>query len=1048
MRRVNWVTAGLLALAACDDAGVKIDAADGGLDATPIVDMAVDAGGADATLIDATMDATADAAIDAAVDAGPDRRGETVSIELGPYTGDIPDGAGPARVFVSTEAGDLVGGPAATGTVGDWILENDVARFVVEADRRVIGPCPYGGTLIDGDVKRDGPAAGQDVIGESCLLLHLAQTLKPDRYEIVNDGSDGNAAILAVTGHMELLDFINLNGLLRGFGLPIMVGYSTEVLLPLTVTEYYILRPGDRGVRVVTALRNDGRDAIHTPYGHLLDSGGVVDFFNPAGPFGGFGYRGLSPQALQAEPLVMLGFVGALASYAYVPEPDPALVFDFPRSGSYVTVSGVAVSILGNDNVLPTIIAQPNAHPGLAGILHLDPGAQFVNARWMLVAGEDPADLINDAWRVIGQPTGVVRGAAAPNVTVSALDVMGRTVGQSRAGDDGAYSMRVPPGLVTLRAFAHGRATVEVPGVAVLPDVDVEQDIEVGAASAISVRITRPDGTPSAGKITVLCEGDCPSPPTANDEDVSIDGPLGGSAAVVFAGMDGMAHIPVAPGQYRVTVSRGITWSTWPADAVTTGGMLIDIAEGADVQIDAEIASVIDTTGALSADFHVHGINSPDAPVANPSRVRTFLAEGVDVLVATDHDFVTDYRPDIIAAGAEAELASVVGVELTTFSYGHYNGFPLQRDANSPDGGAFDWAGGAGPNLSPAQIFDWFEEQPGEQVIQVNHPDGGYFGSVGARPLTGISLTDPTVFRLPAVEPDPVTGDTGLWDEGFTAFEVFNGLGRGKFWSTGRWWFQMLGRGFTPTATAVSDTHKTISTQAGTPRSFVFTDQTIANFDPEALAIASNAGKLVGSGGPFFNVTVTQGEQAAGLGETLAGMPGPVQVEVAIQTPEWMQITGVDVFANITEGLDEDLNAPSGDALPPTASTAVDWALAERVEVAPGHARRQQTVTIPLDVAVDTWIVVVVHGDDGQSMFPVIHNRGARPFGFSNPIYVDVDGGGFNNPPLADRAKMSRLRRHRSHHHPGPLRVVQPRDLPELLEWIAETHGHHDEVGH
>lgn len=1044
MRSVNWVTVGLLALAACDD-GVSVgEVMDAQIDAA-IGDMAT----MDAARDAAPLDAGLDAAVDAAVDAGPDRSGETVEIDLAPYVADIPDGAGMARVFVSTEAGDLVGGPAATGVLGDWIMQNDQTRFVIEADRRVIGPCPYGGTVIDGDVRRGGPEAGQDVIGESCLLLHLSQTLKPDRYEVINDGTDGGAAILAVTGHLELLDFININGLLRGFGLPIRLGYETEVLLPLTVTEYFILRPGDSGVRVVTALRNDGREAVHTPIGHLLDSGGDVDFFNPAGPFGGFGYRGLSPQALQAEPLVMLGFVGASSSYAYVPDPDASLDFDFPRAGSYVTVSGVAVSLLGNDNVLPTLIAQPNTHPTLGGILHLEPGAQSTHARWMLVAGEDPADLIDSAWQAIGQPTGVVRGTAAAGVTVSAVDAQGRTVGQSRADADGAYRMRVPPGEVTVRGYAAGRAPVVVPGVVVVADAEIEQALDMGAESAIVVQIRRPDGTPSAGKITVLCEGDCPNAPTANDEDVGIDGPLDGAAAVIFAGMDGAARIPVAPGQYRVSVSRGITWSTWPADAVTTGGALIDLAEGGEAQIDAEIAAVVDTTGALSADFHVHGINSPDAPVANPTRVRTFLAEGVDVLVATDHDFVTDYGPEIIAEGAEAELASIVGVELTTFSYGHYNGFPLQRDAASPDGGAFDWAGGPGPNKSPAEIFDWFEAQPGTQVIQVNHPGGGYFGSVGARPLAGISLADPTDFRLPAVEPDPVTGDTGLWDEGFTAFEVFNGLGRGGFWEIGRWWFQMLGRGFTPTATAVSDTHKTIATQAGTPRSFVFTDQAIGDFDPDALAQASNAGRLVGSSGPFFNVRVVQGEASAGLGETLAGAPGQVQIEVAIQAPEWMQITGVDVFANITEGLDADEANPSSDPLPATASAAVDWDQAERVEVAPGHARRQQTVTVPLDVAADTWIVVVVHGDGGRSMFPVIHRRSARPFGFSNPVYVDVDGGGFNNPPLANMAKMSRLRKHRprGHTHRGPERVVQPRDLPELLEWIAETHGH-DAHGH
>lgn len=1033
MWRVILVT-GVLA-AGCDDGGSGDPAQQTPIDAAP-----VDARPADGAPPDADLDrGPVDMAADAAPDFGPDRTGETVAVDLTPYTAPVPDGAGIARVFRSTRADQLVGGPAATGAIGDWILENDAARFVIEDGRRVIGPCPYGGTLIDGDVKRDGP--GEDVIGESCLFLQFGQTLAPDRFEIVADGTDGGAAILAVTGHLELLDFVNLNGLLAGFGGGVFrLGFDTDTLLPLTITEYFILRPGDRGVQVVTAIRNDGRAAVHTPLGHMVDSGGAVDFFNPAGPFGGFGYRGLSPEAIQAEALVMLAFIGERASYAYLPAADPTLDFDLPRAGSYVSVAGVAVSVLNNDSTLATLLARPETHARLGGVLHLEPGATVHAARWMLVGGANPAEVVDAAWAAHGVATASVSGAAAPGVTVTAVDAKGRTVGICRTDADGRYALRAPPGVVRIRGWAPDRATVEIADVALEAGAEIVRDLEMGPASALIVRLTRPDGSPTPGKVTVLCEGDCPSAPTANDRDVNIDGPLGGAAAVEFVGMDGQARIPVPPGQYRVSVSRGITWSVWPADAVQTGGALIEVAPGAEVPVDAEIAAVVDTTGALSADFHVHGVNSPDAPVGMPTRVRTFLAEGVDVLVSTDHDFITDYTPVIEAEGAAAELATIVGLELTTFAYGHYNGFPLARDPEATDGGAFDWAGGPGPNRTPAEIFAWYHDHPGEQLVQVNHPENGYFGAVGARPLAGISLTDPTSFRLPPTEADPVTGDTGLWDEGFTAFEIFNGLGRGSFWAIGKWWFQMLGRGFTPTATAVSDTHKTIASQAGTPRSFVFSGQTIGDFSPAGLTEAANAGRLVGSGGPFFNVGVSQGESQVGLGETLQGAPGMALVEVAIQTPDWMRITGVDVFVNITEGLEEDQGRPSEDPLPATASAQVDWDAAERVEVAPGHFRRQQTVAIPVDLDADSWIVVVVHGDGdgGAAMFPVIHKRNARPFGFSNPVYVDVDGGGYDHPPLAAMAKQARTRSHHLHRPDG--RLITPEDLPQLLEWVAHEH--------
>ena len=47
--------------------------------------------------------------------------------------------------------------------------------------------------------------------------------------------------------------------------------------------------------------------------------------------------------------------------------------------------------------------------------------------------------------------------------------------------------------------------------------------------------------------------------------------------------------------------------------------------------------------GALSGDFHVHGAASYDSSIPDQDRVVSFLAAGLDVIVATDHDVVTSY---------------------------------------------------------------------------------------------------------------------------------------------------------------------------------------------------------------------------------------------------------------------------------------------------------------------------------------------------------------------------------------------------------------------
>ncbi|MEZ4474685.1 MAG: CehA/McbA family metallohydrolase [bacterium] len=964
-------------------------------------------------------------------------------MDLAPFLDPVPGGEGAARVAVVAGEADLIGGPAATGRLGDYLIENGRVRFVVEAAERVIGPCPYGGNLIDADARRPMGEAGQDALGEICLFVHLAQTVAPDRFDILRDGGDGGPAVLAVTGHLELLDFVNVNGLLAGLGGgALSLGWATETLQPLTVTTYYILRPGDAGVRVVTALRNDGGEAVHSPVGHLIDSGGNVDFFNPYGPFGGFGYRGLSAEALSADPLVMLAFISPDSAHAYVPRPDPALTFPAPLGGSYVSVSGVAVSLLGNNNVLPTLLARPGVQANLPGILHLQPGATATYEHWYLAGGRDPAPMLGAAWRALGAAVGQVRGTVTgPDgpaaVHVTALDAEGHALNQSRTGADGRYALEIPAGTVRVRAWSPERAPVEVADVAVAAGADTTVDVAVGPASALRVHVRRADGSPSPGKVTVICDGDCPNFPVAGDRDVTLDGPLAGTAASVFTGMDGEALIPLAPGTYKVAVSRGITWSVWPADAITGGGEPVEVVAGVVGELTAEIEPVVDTAGTLSADFHVHAINSPDAPVPNDERVRTFLGEGVDVLVSTDHDYITDFAPTIAALGAGAELASMVGLELTTFDYGHYNGYPMIRDPASRNGGAYDWAGGPGPGKTPAEIFQWFRTvQPGDVVAQVNHPEGGFFSAVAADVLRGTSKTDPTLFRLPATEPDPVTGDTGLWDEGFTAFEIYNGLSRDKFWQIMGYWLQMVGRGFHPTATAVSDTHKRLSSQAGTPRSFVALPagaDSIATFDPAAMARAVNAGRLIGSGGPFFAIEVRQGDQAAAPGDTLAAEPGEVTVHLTIQTPDWMTLDTLRLYSNLRDGIGIDAE-PGADPIAATVSVPLDWAAAAREEVVPGHFRRRLEVDVPLLVAADAYVIAVLSGDDGPSMFPVIHSRGARPFGYSNPIFVDVDGGGFDHPPLADLAASQPKRAPRA---PTAKRYADEDDLRRLLQHVA-----------
>jgi len=997
--------------------------------------------------------------------APPGPTGERVDVDLSPYLTPRPEASGRAAVRVAAGPADLATGAAAQGRPGDWVLENERVRFVIERAARLIGPCPWGGNIIDAAVRGSDGAAGEDVVGEGCLFLNVAQTFAPDTFEVLADGAEG-AAVLAVTGHVELLDFIHLQGMIEGFlpGAALRISWPTETPPALTLTQYFILRPGDQGVRVVTAFRNDGPVAVHAPVGFFIDSGGSVEFFSPTGSRRGFGYRDLSPETISGEPLTLLAFRGERASHAYLPEPDATLppIEALPRAGFNITIAGVAVSILGRETLIPSLLPPPATIPTMPGLLHLEPGAQDVRVHTQYVGGGALSDMLDAAWIDAGLTTGTIRGlirrgdgAAVEGARVSAVDAFGRTVNQALSGPDGAYTMRVPAGAeYVVRAYAPGRLGSAAAG-RIGADETATADVALPMGGRLRMSLRRPDGRPTPGKVTVLCQGPCRDQPIANDRDVTFDGPVDGSAATVFVGTAGEADIPLAAGDYRVIVSRGPEWSVWPPGAVVDpeGGRAVTVTDGGEVALMAEIAQVVDDSGTLSGDFHVHAVPSPDSPVSLEDRVRTFIAEGVDVIVSTDHDVITDYAPVIAAQDAGAELASLIGLELTTFDYGHYNGFPLVRD-DSPNGGAFDWAGGAGPGRTPREIFDYYEAFPGPQVIQVNHPESGYFRALRLDPLRGTSHADPAAFRMPPTTPDPVTGDTGLFDERFTAIELLNGYSQSKFNGILRWWLAMIGRGFSPTATAVSDTHKRLSSQAGGPRSHVFLDAaraSVATFDAAHFADRVNDGALVGSTGPFLRIsarTRAPNSPTAGLGEVLTAPGGvPVMLSVTVDLPEWMRVDTLELYANVTEDLDHGPGAVSEEPLPPTATWPLSLGEADLRDAAVGTERHRhfvRTVEVEYQPPVDSdayLVVVVRHRGEGGSMFPVQHSRSARPMAFANPIFVDTDGGGYDHPPLAAAARLPfEARRNppaRSLRAPRPL---TPAHVEHLLRETAHDH--------
>ena len=176
---------------------------------------------------------------------------------------------------------------------------------------------------------------------------------------------------------------------------------------------------------------------------------------------------------------------------------------------------------------------------------------------------------------------------------------------------------------------------------------------------SLRVTVTDQDGAPLAAKVSVVGFDQSPDPRSIQNlagfvlggfvfgSDIKQKGKvIFGVPFVAFADVDGDTRaFPLQPGDYGVVVTHGPEYS-----AVTER---VTISSGNPTSVSVQLAHVIDTTGFVSTDYHVHLINSPDSEVTKDERIVTMLAEGVDYFVASDHDFRTDLHPDIVRLGAQ-----------------------------------------------------------------------------------------------------------------------------------------------------------------------------------------------------------------------------------------------------------------------------------------------------------------------------------------------------------------------------------------------------------
>jgi hypothetical protein len=693
----------------------------------------------------------------------------------------------------------------------------------------------------------------------------------------------------------------------------------------------------------------------------------------------------------------------------------------------------------------------PFTYAGVAGVYMYDPpaqleaGEQFSYTSYFIVGKGDVASVLDTIYDLREQATGTFGGrvvdeltqAPVANANIIVLDAANNPVDQIETDDGGAFLAHLAPGNYGFIILANDRLTTPRQNFAITANAQTGVLAQMKPPATLVVSTLDELGRHAPSKVQLIGKFDSSKqggdPRTflydlrfgEHERPTAFDG---GNRFIEGAWWtkDGRIEARVRPGTYDLVVSRG------PEYEVTT--KTIELKAGAFVAEQLALTPAYKSDGWVAGDFHIHAAPSTDSGLPIDQRVISCAAEGLEVAVATDHNYVTDYAPVIASSGLDPWLLGIPGIELTTFEMGHFNGYPLRVDAGSTRGGEFLWA-----NQPPQKLFDTLRglgTDPANTIVQVNHPRQqvlGYFAqffvdSLTAQPytptgilgvfapygdefaadkfsldfdavelLTGRRTEDIHSFRAPDPlppgpfpDPQPVPGEIVLGKDG-----------RAQFPGVVETWFTMLDHGLRTTGMGTSDTHHLLGHEPGYARTLLFVGvgkDTPGGFTRGDVVKAIQDHRAITTNGPF--VEMTAGGKM--IGDTIVG--ASVDVTIRVRAPSWAKVNQLVVYSNsevvktvpIPDGQGTDF-----ETIVTVRPTTDAWVVAEVTGTSNMFPVLTPTEFPPLDATV---IIQALSVGLDLSTLPLASNlkpertHVSSPYAITNPIWIDIDGNGWTPP--------------------------------------------------
>jgi hypothetical protein len=425
-----------------------------------------------------------------------------------------------------------------------------------------------------------------------------------------------------------------------------------------------------------------------------------------------------------------------------------------------------------------------------------------------------------------------------------------------------------------------------------------------------------------------------------------------------FPQEEGM-EVKLPVGTYLIYASRGPEYSM--------DKKVVEILKDEQQELIFNIDRVLKTPNLISVDPHMHTHKS-DGRVCVTERIKSVVAEGVDVAVATDHNYITDYLPTLKRLGLNKYLAVIRGNEVSTRGVIHYNTYPLKYRPEEENNGAIHLVA-----EEPSPLFKASRKKDPEAILQVNHPryesrsDIGYFDN----------------YKL-----DPESAAFAL--ENFdTSFDVLEILNEPYLHPTNsvaiQDWLNLLNRGYYFPLMASSDTHSIDREEPGYCRTYVtYEGEEGDNLNWKAVALAIKKGRSFGSTGPIVDFRVNDKYTS---GDSFTSLNGKTEIWIRVQSAPWVAVDEVRLIVN-----------------------------GERKFTFPVKSAKEEilkfTRQISLKLKKDSYLIVEVFSK--RSLYPILQHYSRSgllkdailPYAITNPVFIDVDGNGKFDPPQPGKIKL------------------------------------------